>query len=140
MTPFVTMTLYEDSAGKHPIGVEGFADLEALASFALHAAHRIHPTWKSVQADTYNDMREVLSVLDTIDATARFLVGLDYPDEQVRKTLSDQFPGADVDAAMTQAHDHKTRLESETAEVEQRQADAARASELDLSKSMHDAP
>lgn len=135
---YAVLELFRDPAAEDRIGVEGFADTEALANFTLFAADTVHPGWQSVRASTHNDVREVLAMLDTIEATARFLVGLDYDAAEVRRTLAAQFPADDVEAAMSAAYAHKARLRSEVAAVENRQAAAARAAELDLSKSIHD--
>jgi hypothetical protein len=139
VTPFITLELFSDDDAQTATGVEGFPTMEAAADFTLRGfADRLHPGWRSLRADMHNDVREVLAMLDTIEATARFLVGLEYPDDDVRAALAQQFPGQDPEPALVDAHEHKTRLESEVEGVEDTQAAAARASELDLSKSIHD--
>jgi hypothetical protein len=137
---YVTLELFRDRAAEDRIGVEGFDSLEAFANFTLLAADRVYPAWATVRADHHNDLREVLSMLDTIESTARFLVGLEYDEAEVRRTLAAQFPGEDIDAALADARQHKARLEAEVAAIEGDQAAAAVESEHDLSKSMHDQP
>lgn len=133
---YAVLELFSDQAAEDRIGVEGFDSVEALANYVLFAAHQQHPDWRTVRASTINDLREALSMLNTIEAVARFLVGLDYGDDEVRRTLAMQFPGGDVDAAMTQAYEHKARLNADVEQALAGEADAARASEHDLSKSM----
>lgn len=136
---YATLELFADDAAEDRIAVEGFDSLEALANFVLFAADELHPSWRAVRATNHDDVRKVLSMLDTIEATARFLVSLGYDDAEVQRTLTEQFPGGDVEAAMRDAHAHKERVDAEVAEIEDREAAAARASELDLDRSIHDA-
>lgn len=138
MTPYVTLELFKDQAAEDRIAVEGFETTEQLADFVLFAADQLHPDWTTVRADNHDDVRKVLSMLETIEATARFLVNLDYDEAEVRRTLTMQFPGGDVDAAMEDARAHKARLDAEIAAVTARDDQAARAAEHDLGRSMHD--
>src|SRR5213079_634550 len=138
MTPYIALELFADDAAEDRIAVEGFDSLGSMSDFLLFAADRLHPTWRAVRADNHDDVRSVLSMLDTIEATARFLIGLGYDDAQTRAHLTREFPGGNVDAAMSDAYDHKRRVDAETQAIEQRANKAAVEAELDLSRSMHE--
>lgn len=137
MTPYVTLELFRDAAAEDRIAVEGFDSVDSMAGFLLFACDRIHPAWRTTRADNHDDVREVISMLDTIEATARFLVNLGYDDSEIRTTLTRDFPGQNIEAAMSDAYDHKRRLDAELADALAREDAAALAAEHDLGKSMH---
>jgi hypothetical protein len=134
---YCVLELFRDAAAEDRIAVEGFDSVTALANFMLFAANDVHPGWRTCRADHHNDLREVLAMLETIEATARFLVGLGYDDAEIRRTLVKQFPGGNVEDAMSTAYADKARLDADVDAALEQEAAAARASELDLSKSIH---
>lgn len=116
----VALTIFDES--KEPIAIEGFRDFDGAAGWTK--THLIEggrfPAWGFVQPDYFDDPREVISMLDSADALARFLVRLEYADDQVLATVRSQFPGADADAALADAKTHK----QESDEQLERQLDA----------------
>lgn len=117
------------------IGVEGFPDFEALCDFVLFQASAIYPEWEVVGSDNFNDVREVLSIMDNIGQASRMLVSLGYDDADVRSALGQQFPGENVEVAIAEAHRQKAGLEADVAAAISAGDQAAIAAEHDLGRS-----
>lgn len=85
-----------------------------------------------------DDPREQMQqIFDDIGALARFLVHLDYPEDEIKTVLRRDFPGQDADAAYAAAVEHKRKCDSELQSQLDAEARAAREAELDLDKTMH---
>jgi hypothetical protein len=139
MTPYIALELFLDFEAEDRIAVEGFDSTDSMAEFLLFSAPELFPGWRTTRAATHDDVREVLSMLDTIEATARFLVNLGYDDTEIRTTLARDFPGENAEVAMSAAYEHKRRLDAEVEALATREDQAAVAAEHDLGRTMHNA-
>lgn len=82
--------------------------------------------------DPNSDPREAMSILDSIESTARLLVSLEYPEAEVKAVLRRDFPMDDADAAYAAAVEHKRVCDEQVSQ--QLDRDAIRA-EHDLEES-----
>lgn len=79
-----------------------------------------------------------MSTFSSPGQIARLLLFLDYSEDSTRRAILSEFPDADVDAAITSARRELRKVSDEHDALLEREAAAARAAELDLTKSMHD--
>lgn len=77
-------------------------------------------------------------ILASARALARFLVGMGYDRENVLSAVRQEFPEADADAAVRDAEQQKAQSDAEVEAQLEREAQAARAAEHDVSKTMHE--
>ena len=68
----------------------------------------------------------------TIDQLARSLVSVGYEQEEIRATLVERFPDADVDQALDEAYRWHNRIELDLAEAQERDERAPREAEHNL--------
>lgn len=122
-----TLTILNED--KELIAIEAFSDMEEAAGFALLCNDLgYYPEYGFIEPNLHDDIREVFAMLDSADQLARFLVRLDYDDDVVLKTLREQHPGVDAQAALDQAKAQQVeanarlqeQLDQEAREQEQR--------------------